>query len=151
VPESLDLDRVLTTMQAAGADIAIVVDEYGGTDGVVTIEDLVEELVGEIADEFDPELALAGPHDGAEVTVPIDGHSWTLDGVLRADEVEEITGFRLPEGPYETLAGYLLAQLGHIPVAGEQVRAHGWEFTVTEVERRRVEQVHVVGPESDDG
>ena len=70
--------------------------------------------------------------------------TWLVDGVLREDELEELTGFRLPEGPYETLAGFLMAELGHIPVAGEAVTTDGWEFTVVEVERRRIEQVRVV-------
>ena len=149
VPESLDLDGVLNAMQAAGQDIAIVVDEYGGTDGVVTLEDLVEELVGEIVDEFDvQELpTLPTDPDAEAVTVPA-AHSWLVDGVLRADELEELTGFRLPEGPYETLAGFLLARLGRIPAGGESVEEHGWEFTVTEVVRRRIEQVLVVAPPS---
>ena len=154
VPESLDLDGVLATLRAGGGDLAIVVDEYGGTDGVVTIEDLVEELVGEITDEYDvaeqapdrPRLAdVAAP--GAEVTAGRRDRRWLVDGVLREDELAELTGFRMPEGPYETLAGFLMARLGHIPVAGEVVEEMGWEFTVVEVDRRRVEQVRVVGPE----
>jgi CBS domain containing-hemolysin-like protein len=76
--------------------------------------------------------------------------SWQVDGLLRADELEELTGFRLPEGPYETLAGFLLAQLGRIPTTGTTVESHGWEFTVIEVERRRIEQVLVVAPPADD-
>jgi CBS domain containing-hemolysin-like protein len=66
-----------------------------------------------------------------------------VEGMLREDELAEQTGFALPDGPYETLAGYLMAELGHIPVAGETVRVPGWEFTVVEVERRRIEQVRV--------
>jgi CBS domain containing-hemolysin-like protein len=141
VPESLDLDGVLAQLQFAGADLAIVVDEYGGTDGVVTIEDLVEELVGEISDEYDLELA------PAEVTAPSGERSWVVDGVLRSDELYDATGFRLPEGPYETLAGFLLDRLGKIPSGGESVTEHGWRFTVVEMDRRRIEQVSVVGPE----
>jgi CBS domain containing-hemolysin-like protein len=145
VPESLDLDGVLAALRAAGADLAIVVDEYGGTDGVVTTEDLVEELVGEIADEFDPDAVDdAGP---AELTVPGGERTVLVDGVLRSDELAEQAGFRLPEGPYETLAGFLMARLGHIPVAGETVEESGYEFTVVEVERHRIEQVRVVRPE----
>jgi CBS domain containing-hemolysin-like protein len=157
VPESLDLDRVLATLQEAGQDLAIVVDEYGGTDGVVTIEDLVEELVGEIADEHDvvvpPAVVLAPTDDSnAEVTAPGRERSWLVDGVLREDELAELTGFRLPEGPYETLAGFILSRLGHIPVAGETVAENDWVFTVVEVERRRIEQVQVVAAaEADHG
>jgi CBS domain containing-hemolysin-like protein len=159
VPESLDLDGVLATLQAAGADVAIVVDEYGGTDGVVTIEDLVEELVGDIIDEHDvvepvptvdPGAALSGRGGGEEVTVDTHARTWLVDGVLREDELAEQTGFRLPEGPYETLAGFLMARLGHIPVPGEVVTEGGWEFTVIEVQRRRVEQVRVVAPPEED-
>jgi CBS domain containing-hemolysin-like protein len=160
VPESLDLDGVLATLQAAGADVAIVVDEYGGTDGVVTIEDLVEELVGDIIDEHDvvepllpivePHAVLSGADGGEEVTVDRHVRTWLVDGVLREDELAEQTGFRLPEGPYETLAGFLMARLGHIPVPGERVTEGGWEFTVIEVQRRRIEQVRVVGPEESD-
>ncbi|WP_328368623.1 hemolysin family protein [Micromonospora zamorensis] len=148
VPESLDLDGVLAALKAAGADLAIVVDEYGGTDGVVTIEDLVEELVGEIADEFDP--ASVDDADPGELTVPGGERTVLVDGVLRSDEVAEQTGFRLPEGPYETLAGFLMARLGHIPLAGETVEADGWEFTVVEVERHRIEQVRVLRPAEPD-
>jgi CBS domain containing-hemolysin-like protein len=145
VPESLDLDGVLAALRAADADLAIVVDEYGGTDGVVTVEDLVEELVGEIADEFDPDAVEdAGP---VELTVPGGDRTFQVDGVLRGDELAEQIGFRLPEGPYETLAGFLMARLGHIPVAGESVVEKDWEFTVVEVDRHRIEQVRVVAPE----
>jgi CBS domain containing-hemolysin-like protein len=144
VPESLDLDGVLAELQAAGAELAVVVDEYGGTDGVVTVEDLAEELVGEIADEYDLEPA------AFEITAPGGDHSVLVEGVLREDELAEATGFRLPEGPYETLAGFLMARLGHIPVVGETVEEHGWEFTVVEVDRRRVEQVRVTVPEPAD-
>jgi len=149
VPESLDLDGVLAALRRAGADLAVVVDEYGGTDGVVSVEDLVEELVGEIADEHD--AAEAGAADAqtgpAELTAPGGERTFQVEGVLRADELREQTGFRLPEGPYETLAGFLLARLGHIPAPGEVVEEHGWEFTVVEVDRHRIAQVRVVRPE----
>jgi CBS domain containing-hemolysin-like protein len=150
LPESLDLDNVLAALQAADAGLAIVVDEYGGTDGVVTVEDLVEELVGEIDDEHDPveithELYIPDP-SGTPSTEPV-----LVSGVLREDELAEITGFRLPSGPFETLAGFLMARLGHIPAPGEMWREGNWELTVIEVERRRVEQVRVVRhlPEED--
>ncbi|MEV7329898.1 hemolysin family protein [Micromonospora sp. NPDC093244] len=148
VPESLNLDGVLAALKSAGADLAIVVDEYGGTDGVVTVEDLVEELVGEIADEFDP--ATVDDVDPVGLTVPGGERTVLVDGVLRSDEVAEQTGFRLPDGPYETLAGYLMARLGHIPLVGETVEEQGWEFTVVEVERHRIEQVRVLRPADPD-
>ncbi len=144
VPESLDLDGVLEILQAGSADLAIVVDEYGGTDGVVTVEDLAEELVGEIADEYD--IAPAA----FEITAPSGDRSVLVEGVLREDELAEATGFRLPEGPYETLAGFIMARLGHIPVNGETLNEQGWEFTVVEVDRRRIEQVRVTRPEPGD-
>ncbi|MET8152858.1 hemolysin family protein [Actinoplanes sp. NPDC049668] len=143
VPESLALDKVLAALRAADADLAIVVDEYGGTDGVVTVEDLIEELVGEITDEYDADFAEAGSQ---ELTVPGGEKTYLVDGLLREDEVAEQTGFRLPEGPYETLAGFLLSRLGHIPVAGESIEDAGWEFTVMQVDRHRIEQVRVVVP-----
>jgi CBS domain containing-hemolysin-like protein len=155
VPESLDLDGVLEQLKASGSDLAIVVDEYGGTDGLVTVEDLVEELVGEIADEHD--IARAADFDivAADLALPGDtmfatDASVEVDGVLREDEIAEQTGFALPEGPYETLAGFLMAQLGHIPVAGERLRVPGWTFEVVEVERRRIERVRVSRTEADE-
>jgi CBS domain containing-hemolysin-like protein len=145
VPESLDLDGVLHALRSGSADMAVVVDEYGGTDGVVTVEDLVEELVGEISDEHD--VAEPGAATTYDVVLPEAAdsatHDWVVDGLLREDELEERTGFRLPEGPYETLAGFLMARLGHIPVPGETVTEAGWEFTVVEVDRHRIEQVRV--------
>ena len=114
---------------------------------MVTVEDLAEELVGEIADEYDVEPA------AYEVTVPLTAMPSTLlvDGVVREDELAESTGFRLTEGPYETLAGFIMARLGHIPVEGETVEEHGWKFTVVEVQRRRIEKVRVTRPEEPDG
>ncbi|HEU4350184.1 MAG TPA: hemolysin family protein, partial [Actinoplanes sp.] len=143
VPESLGLDKVLAALRAADADLAIVVDEYGGTDGVVTVEDLIEELVGEISDEYDLDFAETGTE---ELTAPGGGKTYLVDGLLREDELHEQTGFELPEGPYETLAGFVLARLGHIPVVGESLEENGWEFTVMQVDRHRVEQVRVVAP-----
>jgi CBS domain containing-hemolysin-like protein len=143
VPESLGLDRVLAALRAADADLAIVVDEYGGTDGVVTVEDLIEELVGEISDEYDLDVAETGTE---ELTAPGGGKTFLVDGLLREDELHEQTGFQLPEGPYETLAGFVLARLGHIPVVGESLDEEGWEFTVMQVDRHRVEQVRMVAP-----
>ena len=142
VPESLDLDGVWAALRASDASMAIVVDEYGGTDGVVTLEDLVEELVGEIADEHDEAEEVES--GSVEVTVPGGDRTWLVDGMLRADELDEQTGFRLPEGPYETLAGFIMARLGHIPEVGETVSFGDWEFIVIEMDRHRIEQVRLV-------
>lgn len=147
VPESLDLDGVLAALRRGNSDVAIVVDEYGGTDGVVTVEDLVEELVGEIADEHDIEDEPATVHGMPDLTAPGAERTVLVDGVLREDELAELTGFHVPPGPYETLAGFLMARLGHIPTVGETWNEDGWEFTVVEVDRRRIEQVRVVRPE----
>jgi CBS domain containing-hemolysin-like protein len=122
--------------------MAIVVDEYGGTDGIVTAEDLAEELVGEIEDEYDDSVPATVP--SSTVTSPDNGR--LVPGVLRGDELAEQTGFALPDGPFETLGGFLMARLGHIPDAGETVTEDGWDFTVTSVDRHRVEQVRVSPP-----
>jgi CBS domain containing-hemolysin-like protein len=143
VPDSLPLDRVLGLLRQERRQLAIVVDEYGGTDGIITAEDLAEELVGEIEDEYDP----PEPTTTAGATVTSPDADVTVSGLLRGDELAEQTGFQLPEGPFETLAGFLMARLGRIPVGGETVSEDGWEFTVTSVDRHRVEQVHVIRPE----
>lgn len=114
VPDSLELDPLLTLLRKQGMQMAIVVDEYGGTDGVVTLEDLVEEIVGDIEDE----------HDEAESRSRrrIDG-TWSLSGLLRPDEVAEQTTVHLPESDdYETIAGLVHAELGRLAVRGDVVR-----------------------------
>ena len=112
VPDSLDLDQLLIRLRAKGLQMAVVVDEFGGTAGVVTLEDVIEELVGEIADEHDRLGANAGKRP--------DG-SWFLSGLLRPDEASELTGLKLPEDDdYSTIAGLLLEKLGHMPEIGDQ-------------------------------
>lgn len=113
VPDSIELDPLLSVLREQGMQMAVVVDEYGGTDGVVTLEDLVEEIVGDIADEHD-RLSSRSRHrrDG----------TWSLSGLLRPDEVEEQTGIALPEGEdYETIAGLILEKLGRIGQRGDVV------------------------------
>jgi len=113
VPETLALPAVLKQMRAADDYFACVIDEYGGLAGIITIEDLAEELVGELVDENDPEPLRAEPHD--------DG-SWHVAGTLRLDEVERATGVRLPDGDeYETIGGLVMAKLGRLPVPGDTV------------------------------
>lgn len=113
VPDSLDLDQLLGRLRSEGLQMAVVVDEFGGTAGVVTLEDVIEELVGEIADEHDRLGANAGKRP--------DG-SWFLSGLLRPDEASEITGLQLPEDDdYSTIAGLLLDKLGQMPEIGDLV------------------------------
>jgi CBS domain containing-hemolysin-like protein len=130
VPSSLDGDALLDALRGQGLQLAIVVDEYGGTAGIVTLEDLVEEIVGDVRDE----------HDRQEISQvqPLDEQSWIISGLLRADEVADAVGFVLPEGDYETVAGLVLERLGRIPDIGDEVEVDGWRLTVTRMERRRI-------------
>jgi putative hemolysin len=139
LPGSKPVLASLTEMRANRTHLAVVVDEYGGTDGIVTMEDILEELVGEIEDEYDP--AAMARADSSE-----------LDGLLHLDELAERTGIVLPEGPYETLAGFVQARLGRVPSAGDAVDAHGHRFTVVEMDGRRVARVRIapVAPTPED-
>ncbi|HEX6498331.1 MAG TPA: hemolysin family protein [Micromonosporaceae bacterium] len=132
LPGSKRVLAALSEMRREGAHLAVVVDEYGGTAGIVTLEDLIEELVGEIHDEYDaaPEPP---PTDGA---APSD-----VDARLNLADFAEITGIALPPGPYETLGGFLMARLGRMPVVGDEVRFDNWRFTVLAVDGRRVDRV----------
>ncbi|WP_285102606.1 hemolysin family protein [Promicromonospora sp. MEB111] len=113
VPETVRLGPLLVELRGFGLQMAVVVDEYGGTSGVVTLEDVVEELVGDVADEHDPRRA------GASRAA--DG-SWIVPGVLRPDELDEYTNIEVPEGAaYETLGGLVMAELGRVPVVGDEV------------------------------
>jgi len=124
----------MSEMRREGHHIAVVVDEYGGTAGIVTLEDLIEEVVGDIRDEYDVAGGEALRLQGGEVEA---------DGLLNLDEVGEQTGVRLPDGPYETLAGYVMASLGHLPATGEAVEVDGHRLEVTELDGRRVARVRV--------
>ena len=124
----------LSEMRREGHHLAMVVDEYGGTAGIVTLEDLIEEVIGDIRDEYD------APGDEA---LRFRGGDIEADGLLNLDEVEEQTGVRLPEGPYETLAGYVMAALGHVPGVGEAVEADGHRLEVSELDGRRVSRIRV--------
>ena len=124
----------MSEMRREGHHLAIVVDEYGGTAGIVTLEDLIEEVIGDIRDEYD------APGDEA---LRFDGGDVAADGLLNLDEVEEQTGVRLPDGPYETLAGFVMASLGHVPRVGEAVEADGHRLEVSELDGRRISRVRV--------
>jgi CBS domain containing-hemolysin-like protein len=138
IPEGRDLESLLTEMRRGGVHLAVVADEYGAVAGLVTLEDLLEEIVGEIEDEYDPA--------DAPLTSPVRGGATELEGSMHLDEVQEAAGVELPEGPYETLAGFILATLGHIPTEGEVARYRGWTFEVLEMDRRRIAQVRVTSP-----
>lgn len=116
--------------------MAVVVDEYGGTAGLVTIEDIIEAIVGNIQDEYDNE---------EEEISKINETTFTIDGLTDIDELDEIIGKDLPEGDYDTIAGYIISRLGYLPKQGEhsEVMFENIKFTVLDVENRRIEKVKV--------
>ncbi|MDP2299298.1 MAG: hemolysin family protein [Actinomycetota bacterium] len=135
VPETKPILAMLNDMQRAHNHLAIVVDEYGGTAGLATIEDIVEEIIGEIADEFDRErryITSLGPDQ------------WVVDGLLSVHEANETLGWDLPlSDEYETVAGWVLVELGHIPSEGETVLYHDLVVRVDVVRRRRIARLRV--------
>jgi putative hemolysin len=134
LPMSKTVLSALSEMRRENAHLAIVLDEYGGTAGIVTLEDLVEELIGEIRDEYDVEEGHSRQlHDG----------ELEVDGLLNLDDFAEQTGVELPEGPYETVAGFLLASLGHLPGEGESVEVSGRRLAVTQLDGRRIARVRL--------
>jgi putative hemolysin len=124
----------MSEMRREGHHLAIVVDEYGGTAGIVSLEDLIEEVIGDIRDEYD-----VNEDDPLRVA----GADVEADGLLNLDETEEQTGVRLPDGPYETLAGFIMASLGHVPRLGEAVEVDGHRLTVSELDGRRIARVRI--------
>jgi putative hemolysin len=134
LPATRKLLSALTDMRREGAHLAIVVDEYGGTAGIVTLEDLVEEIIGDIKDEYDV--------DEPETTHFLTGEL-EVDGLLNLDDFEDETGIVLPEGPYETVAGYIVQQLGHVPLVDESVTYDGFRLTVVELDGKRISRVKV--------
>ena len=129
----------LTEMRRLGQHMAIVVDEYGGTAGLVTMEDLVEELIGDIRDEYDMAYAAVPARAPADI-----------DGLLNLEDFADRTGVELPEGPYETVAGYVVACLGTLPQVGSVVEAPGHQLTVTELDGRRVARLRLTPVPDDD-
>jgi putative hemolysin len=127
-PGTKQVIPALTEMRRLRQHLAIVVDEYGGTAGIVTLEDLVEELVGDIRDEYDTEAS--GPRTD-------------VDGLLNLEDFTDETGVELPDGPYETVAGFVVSQLGELPTVGATVEVDGHVLTVTELDGRRVARLSV--------
>ena len=150
VPESKICGDLFKEMTATRTQMAVVVDEYGGTAGIVTLEDIVEAIVGNIQDEYD--------HEDEEFS-RINETTFTIEGIMDFDEVEELTGKKLPEGDYDTVAGFIISELGYIPKDGEmnEVMFDNIKFTVLAVDNKRIEKVRVEvlpeekKPEDDDG
>jgi CBS domain containing-hemolysin-like protein len=133
IPESKNVDELLREMQAQGVHMAIVVDEYGGTAGLVTLEDIVEEIVGEIRDEYDQGEELEFQQVSADEVI--------FSGRIDLDDVYDILGVDLTEDMADTLGGYIYGQIGRVPLGGEQIKVDGWLLTVSQVSGRRIRQV----------
>lgn len=139
VPETLGLSSLLALLRERATHLAVVVDEYGGTAGIITLEDVLEEVVGEIDDEHDravpPLTRVQRPGE------------WLVGGGQHPDEVFDHCGFEIPAGPYETIAGFVLDVVGHIPEPGDRFEHDGWRVEVVEMDRLRVSSVRLVAPE----
>ena len=134
VPETKRVPELLREMQRDQFHMAIVVDEYGGTAGLVTLEDLIEELVGEIVDEFDVEDPLVEPLPGGDIRV---------NARISLDEVNDLLHARLPEGDWDSIGGLVFSVLGHVPAEGESVVVDGWSLTAQRVQGRRIGRVRI--------
>ena len=135
VPEAAGLSVVLAELRDHATEMAVVIDEYGGPAGVVTLEDIVEELVGEIEDEYDP----SAPGDHVELSPGV----WSIAATSRPDEIERITGFDLPDGEYDTVAGLVLERLEHIPEVGESFVVDGVVIEVLEVDGFAIQRLQL--------
>ncbi len=142
LPGTREVLPALADMRREGVHLAIVVDEYGGTAGIVTMEDLVEELVGDIRDEYDDDESQTQRFVGGEVEV---------DGLLNLQDFEDETGLELPDGPYETVAGYITATLGRLPRTGDECEVDGNVLSVVTMDGRRIERVRVRAAEGATG
>ena len=133
LPETLGVLEALADMRKHRRAVAVVVDEYGGVAGLLTVKDLLEPLVGDLHDEFDEEEE---PH-----IVRVDNTRWLIDGQTNVDDVRDRIGIEIPDGEYVTLGGLLFERFGHIPSEGESVRVGDWDMRVVEMDKRRVAQV----------
>jgi putative hemolysin len=134
MPGSKRVLAAMSEMRREGQHLAIVIDEYGGTDGIVTLEDLIEEVIGDIRDEYDEDVTQARRLAGGEVE---------LDGMLNLDEIAEIAGVELPEGPYATLGGFVMAELGRLPRTGDVIEHDGVRLTIVRTEGRRAARIRL--------
>ncbi len=135
VPETKPVAELLRDMQNGKYHMAIIIDEYGSTVGLVTLEDLLEELVGDITDEYDSEV---------QEVLEISSGEWEVSGSMSVDDLGELLEVDLPEGDWDTVGGMLLGLLGHLPISGEEVETSGFIFRADQVTSRRVEKVHVL-------
>ena len=136
VPETIPCGKLFAQMTESSIMLAIVVDEYGGTAGLVTMEDLLESIVGNIRDEYD--------YEEQELVTKIDERTFTFDGIADIDEVDKVLDVKLPEGDYDTLAGFVINLLGFLPSGNnETAEFENLTFTVLEVDERRIEKVKV--------
>ena len=135
LPHTAPLDEVLWALRDQRTEMGVVLDEYGGTAGIATFEDVVEEIVGEVSDE----------HDQPTPAFQQDGEGWVVSGLLRPDELRSLTGLRVPEAHhrYETIAGLVLHELGQVPRSGDSVRIDGLTLTVERMDGRRIDQVRI--------
>jgi len=134
VPETKKLSELLEEFRQTRRTLAIVVDEYGGTAGLVTLEDLLEEVVGDIYDEYDVVKPL----------IEITAEGALLDGRVSIEEASKALGIELPEGEYDSLAGFIYARLGRIPKMGDALELAGYRFTVESLDGHRVTWVRTV-------
>ena len=137
VPETIELAPLLVQLRAEGLQMAVVVDEYGGTSGIVTLEDAVEEIVGDVTDEHDRRRAR---------TRIVAGGEWMIPGSMRPDEVAREMGLDIPEeGPWETVGGWMMARLGRMPEVGDACVENGVRAVVEAMDGRRIEQIRISG------
>jgi CBS domain containing-hemolysin-like protein len=141
VPDSLHCDVLLPTLRQGSLQLAVVIDEYGGTAGIVTLEDLVEDLLGEIRDE----------HDAAEVpdVIALSDGTWSVSGRLHKDEFVETLGLHAPDGPYDTIAGLVLERLGRIPGVGDEVAVDGLVLRVVRMSGHRIDRLLAIPAAAD--
>lgn len=141
VPETIHLDNLISQLRGGNLQLAVVLDEYGGTAGIVTLEDLVEEIVGEVADEHDRR---------APGVLQSSAGDWYFSGLMRPDEVsEQVPGLGIADSPaYETVGGYVMSALGRVALAGDSLEIGGGTLTVVRMEGRRVDRLRFTPPTS---
>jgi len=141
IPETKELIDILDDFQSTDTNIVLVNDEHGGTAGVLTLEDILEEIIGEIDDEYD---------EGRYLTLGAQPGTYHLDGTLHPDEVAEICDFQTPIGEYETIAGFVLSELGRVPEVGDTFLLDGWQIQVVEMDKLRIATIQLVQPSAGD-